>query len=51
LQHALMGAKHDKVKKERAQGRLRGKNCSSVLILTAMTTMAMGEPAPMLITW
>ncbi len=47
---ALMGAKQDKVKKERAKGRLRGKNCSSTLILTAITTMAMGEPAPMLVT-
>jgi hypothetical protein len=45
-----MGAKHDKVKKERAKGRQRGKNCSSTLALTAITTMAMGEPAPMLVT-
>ncbi len=48
---ALMGAKHDKVKKERAKGRLRGKNCSSTLVLTAITTMAVGEPAPMFVTW
>jgi hypothetical protein len=48
---ALMGAKHDKVKKERAKGRLRGKNCRSTLLLTTVTTMAMGEPAPMLVTW
>ncbi len=48
---ALMGAKHDKVKKERAKGRLRGKKCSSTLVLTTITTMAMGEPAPMLVTW
>jgi len=48
---ALMGAKHDKVKKERVKGRLRGKNCSSTLVLTTITTMAMGEPAPMLVTW
>ncbi len=47
----LMGAKYDKVKKERAKGRLRGKNCSSTLVLTTITTMAMGEPAPMLVTW
>jgi hypothetical protein len=46
-----MGAKHEQVKKERAKGRLRGKNCSSTLVLTAITTMAMGEPAPMLVTW
>jgi hypothetical protein len=46
-----MGAKHDKVKKERAKGRLRGKNCSSTLVLTAIPTMAMGGPAPMLVTW
>jgi hypothetical protein len=46
-----MGAKYDKVKKERAKGRLRGKNCSSTLVLTTITTMAMGEPAPMLVTW
>jgi hypothetical protein len=46
-----MGAKHDKVKKERAKGRLRGKNCSSTIVLTAITTMAVGEPAPMLVTW
>jgi hypothetical protein len=31
-----MGAKHDKVKKNRAKGRPRRKNCSS----TALTTMA-----------
>ncbi len=48
---APMGAKHDQVRKERAKGRLRGKNCSSTLVLTAITTMAMGEPAPMLVTW
>ncbi len=46
---ALMGAKQDKVKKERAKSRLRRKNCSSTLVLTAITTMAMGEPAPMLV--
>jgi len=48
---ALMGPKHDKVKKERAKGRLRGKHCSGTLVLTTITTMAMGELAPMLVTW
>jgi hypothetical protein len=32
----VMGVKHDKVKKNRAKGRLRRKNCSS----TALTTEA-----------
>jgi hypothetical protein len=32
-----MGAKHDKVKKERAKGRLRGKNCSMLLWVQNMT--------------
>ncbi len=38
-------------KKKGQKGRLRGKNCSSTLVLTTITTMAMGEPAPMLVTW
>jgi hypothetical protein len=35
-----MGAKLDKVKKNRAMGRLRGKNCSSTrVLLMALATM------------
>jgi len=35
-----VGAKHDKFKKSRAKGRLRGKKLQHTLIPTALTTMA-----------
>jgi hypothetical protein len=38
----VMGEKHEKVgkkKTKRAMGRLRGKNCTTALVLTALTTM------------
>jgi hypothetical protein len=34
-----MGAKHDKVKENRTKVRLRGKDCNSTLVLTAVTIM------------
>jgi hypothetical protein len=38
----VIWVKHDEVKKSRAKGRLRGKKCSSVLVLGALATV--GKP-------
>jgi len=35
----VIWVKHDEVKKSRAEGRLKGRKCSSVLVLSALSTM------------